>query len=394
MARTSAALTYPCICIWLQLIAEDQLDPTSLDVLRDLKATAVKKWLEPHHPGWGIFREPEAAVAATLEATVKAAAAAQRGISADTLAAAFAAPGGAVALPIVGLKRTASAAGLDTSRPEASGAAGPSGAVSGGLDLQQAGIPPLDLRGVTGIGPSAMGMQLVPGLPALGGTAPASLPTGLSGEANSGFQDAAAAAGSTVGRTSSSTSGALAADALASLHATLAAQLQTSAPHASVGAAGDQGDPSTTQAERTSHSGSTNPLDGTGAASAGLPTFTPQMLQALQAHLQQQQHQQQQAAAGDQAIDLPRSLPLTTSVSQAAQQPTLLYYVPAWQMGAGGGAIAMPAGGGLSPGVGVSQGLQCFQAGALQNLPGVGNVMIVGGYSGAAGQSPGIKSKS
>ncbi len=40
----------------IKCIVEDQLDPASLDILRDLKASAIKKWSEPRHPGWGIFR--------------------------------------------------------------------------------------------------------------------------------------------------------------------------------------------------------------------------------------------------------------------------------------------------------------------------------------------------
>lgn len=51
-----------------QVLQEDHLDPASLEILRDLKQSAVKKWHEQRHPGWGIFRCAPACWGAGLRA--------------------------------------------------------------------------------------------------------------------------------------------------------------------------------------------------------------------------------------------------------------------------------------------------------------------------------------
>ncbi|KAI8463749.1 MAG: hypothetical protein J3K34DRAFT_526758 [Monoraphidium minutum] len=90
-----------------KVIAEDQLDPASLEILRDLKVTAVKKWSEPRHPGWGVFTEPpDGGAPGAGGGAPPPAAAPPPGLI--TLG-----PGAALGGGRGGAKRTASQAGLD-----------------------------------------------------------------------------------------------------------------------------------------------------------------------------------------------------------------------------------------------------------------------------------------
>lgn len=41
-----------------KVVPEDQLDPASLTILRQLKSQAVRSWWTASHPGWGVFQEP------------------------------------------------------------------------------------------------------------------------------------------------------------------------------------------------------------------------------------------------------------------------------------------------------------------------------------------------
>jgi len=97
----------------VQVVGEDQLDPASMDILRELKSTAVKRWFEPHHPGWGIFREP----AEPSDAAVRGAAPRARPGYGATLPASIVSYPQLCVVPgplasILGVKRTASTAGL------------------------------------------------------------------------------------------------------------------------------------------------------------------------------------------------------------------------------------------------------------------------------------------
>jgi hypothetical protein len=123
-------------------MVEDQLDPSSLEILRDLKVTAVKKWSEARHPGWGIFREPaEGGGDAKLPG-----AGAQLPVGGISIA-----PGAGGGLGMAGVKRTASHAGMgdrdDDENGEDDGAGNGVGDGSGGLLAT-----PLGLKGITPAG--------------------------------------------------------------------------------------------------------------------------------------------------------------------------------------------------------------------------------------------------
>ncbi|KAI8470506.1 MAG: hypothetical protein J3K34DRAFT_521291 [Monoraphidium minutum] len=270
-ARPAAPLKLHCAAhcprACASVLMEDTLDPASLEILRDLKVTAVKKWAEHRHPGWGIFREPSDSDAAKA-AIAAAAAPPPPGLITLGPGAAGALGGGGR-----GVKRTASAAGLGgrgrggAATPGGDGGDSDGGASSGGAvgGLGGAGLgAPPDLNLAAGL------------LPGLAGADPAALAAALAGgaggwpgAAGGGAPEALAALQAQLGMAGVlAAAGGGGAGGLPPLDAAALAAMDPAAVTAALAAAGGGGG-----------------LDGGAGGLGPLGAVSPGMLQALQAQL-------------------------------------------------------------------------------------------------------------